>query len=135
MGVSINNVTVEELKSGIDFLLEGEKLNASDAPVAVRTAKGIDAHFYLDIEGGRFLITPDSFYADGKAKGKAKKDAPTATERRQLADAFDALMGVVCEHGYEAFDSFHKRRGSKMMTELETIFKKLAPVEMEALNY
>ena len=45
MGVSINNVTVAELKDGIDFLLKVEKLNAPDVPVAVRTADGVDGHF------------------------------------------------------------------------------------------
>ena len=67
MGVSINNVTVAELKDGIDFLLKVEKLNAPDVPVAVRTADGVDGHFYLDVDSGRFLITPESFYMSGRA--------------------------------------------------------------------
>lgn len=136
MGVSINNATVAELTSGIDFLLEGGKLKASDAPVAVRTADGIDGHFYLDIESGRFLITPDSFYRKGKSKSKAKKSAPnkdalTAEERQQLADAFDALLGVASEYEPDFFDQFHKRKGDGLFGELEKIFIKLAPEEMK----
>ena len=113
MGVSINNVTVAELKDGIDFLLEGEKLNAPDVPVAVRTADGVDGHFYLDVDSGRFLITPESFYMSGRAKRKAKKAEPkketlTAAERSQLADAFYAILGVASEHGPEVFNSYNK---------------------------
>ena len=136
MGVSINNVTVAELKDGADLLLEGAKLKASDVPVAVRTADGIDSRFYLDIECGRFIITPDSFYRSGKGKRKAKKDAPkkdalSATERQQLADAFDALLGVASEYEPDFFDQFHKRKGDGLFGELEKIFIKLAPEEMK----
>ena len=104
MGVSINNVTVAELKDGIDLILESEKREASDLPAAVRTANGVDHHFYLDIEDGRFLISPESFYASGCGKCKAKKDAQkgdvlSAAEKAQLADAFDALLGVASEYG------------------------------------
>ena len=138
MGASINNATVAELKAGIDFMLESKKLKAVDAKVAVRTADGIDGHFYLDIECGRFVITPDSFYRNGKAKGKAKKDAPkkdalTATERQQLADAYDAILGLASEQGSEAFDAYHKRSGSRLFSELERIFTRLAPAEMKKL--
>ena len=137
MGVSINNVTVAELKDGIDFLLKVEKLNAPDVPVAVRTADGIDGHFYLDVDSGRFLITPESFYMSGKAKRKAKKDKPkeslTEKERSQLADAFDAILGVASEYGPEFFNSYHKRGGDGLFGELEKIFIKLAPEEMKAV--
>ena len=137
MGVSINNVTVAELKDGIDFLLKVEKLNAPDVPAAVRTADGIDGHFYLDVDSGRFLITPESFYTSGKAKSKAKKDKPkeslTDKERSQLADAFDAILGVASEYGPEFFNSYHKRGGDGLFGELEKIFIKLAPEEMKAV--
>ena len=137
MGVSINNVTVAELKDGIDFLLKVEKLNAPDVPVAVRTADGIDGHFYLDVDSGRFLITPESFYMSGRAKRKAKKDKPkealTAKERSQLADAFDAILGVASEYGPEFYNSYHKRGGDGLFGELEKIFIKLAPEEMKAV--
>ena len=59
----------------------------------------------------------------------------TKKERQQLAEAFDALIGVASESGEDFFDGYHKRSGKKMLDELETIFKKLAPIEMEALNY
>ena len=136
MGVSINNVTVAELKDGIDLLLEGEKLNAPDVPVAVRTADGIDGHFYLDVEGGRLLITPDSFYSSGKGSRKAKKaelrkETLMELERTQLADAFDAILGVASEYGPEFFNSYHKRGGDGLFGELEKIFIKLAPEEMK----
>ena len=137
MGVSINNVTVAELKDGIDFLLKVEKLNAPDVPVAVRTADGVDGHFYLDVDSGRFLITPESFYMSGRAKRKAKKDKPkeslTEKERSQLADAFDAILGVASEYGPEFFNSYHKRGGDGLFGELEKIFIKLAPEEMKAV--
>ena len=138
MGVSINNATVAELTSGIDFLLEGGKLKASDAQVAVRTADGTDGHFYLDVDSGRFLITPESFYMSGRAKRKAKKAEPkketlTAAERSQLADAFDAILGVASEYGPEFFNSYHKRGGDGLFGELEKILIKLAPEEMKAV--
>ena len=136
MGVSINNATVAELKDGIDHLLEVEKQNAPDVPVAVRTADGIDGHFYLDLDGGKFLVTPDSFYRSGKGKRKAKKantknETLTAEERSQLADAFDALLGVASEYEPDFFDQFHKRKGDGLFGELEKIFIKLAPDEMK----
>lgn len=136
MGVSINNVTVAELKDGIDFLLKVEKLNAPDVPVAVRTADGIDGHFYLDVDSGRFLITPSSFYSSGKGRRRAKKAEPkmetlTESERSQLADAFDALLGVASEYEPDFFDQYHKRGGDGLFGELEKIFIKLAPDEMK----
>lgn len=136
MGVSINNVSVAELKDGIDFILESEKCEASSLPVAVRTANGEDSHFYLDIEDGRFLISPESFYASGKEHLKSKADAQkidalSSAEKAQLADAFDALLGVASEYGPEFFNSYHKRGGDGIFGELEKIFIKLAPDEMK----
>ena len=55
----------------------------------------------------------------------------TATERQQLADAFDAILGVASEHGPEFFDSYHKRGGDGLFGELEKIFVKLVPDEMK----
>ena len=55
----------------------------------------------------------------------------TATERQQLADAFDAILGVASERGPEFFDSYHKRGGDGLFGELEKIFVKLAPDEMK----
>ena len=55
----------------------------------------------------------------------------TATERQQLADAFDAILGVASEHGAEFFDSYHKRGGDGLFGELEKILVKLAPDEMK----
>ena len=137
MGVSINNVSVAELKDGIDLLLESEKREASGLPVAVRTDKGVEGHFYLDIEDGRFLISPESFYANAKARCRAKNSAAgsalSATERRRLADLLDALIGVASERGTEFFRSYHKRGGSAMLSELEAILRKHAPAELAAV--
>ena len=55
----------------------------------------------------------------------------TETERQQLADAFDAILGVASEYGPEFFDDYHKRRGDGLFGELEKIFVKLAPEEMK----
>ena len=55
----------------------------------------------------------------------------TKTERQQLADAFDAIMGVASELGPEFFDQYHKRGGDGLFGELEKIFIKLAPEEMK----
>ena len=135
MGVSINNVSVAELKDGIDLILEREKREAAELPVAVRTSDGVDGHFYLDIEDGRMLISPESFYAKAKPGLKAKKSggdsALAPKERQQLADAFDAILGIASEHGPEFFDSYHKRGGDGLFGELEKIFVKLAPDEMK----
>lgn len=57
----------------------------------------------------------------------------TATERRQLADLYDALCGVVSECDADYFDGFHKRGGAKMMNELEAILQRVAPAELAAL--
>ena len=55
------------------------------------------------------------------------------TERQQLADAFDAIMGVASENGPEFFDSYHKRGGDGLFGELQKIFIKLAPEEMKSV--
>ena len=70
MGISINHTVVAALKDGIDFLAESENKCLKQLPVAVRTDKGIDERFYLDIEDGKLLITPGSFY-----KTQTKEDA------------------------------------------------------------
>ena len=57
----------------------------------------------------------------------------TAKERQNLADAYDALVGVVCEQGEDLFDGFHKRGGSAMLNELEELVKRLAPDEFAKL--
>lgn len=71
MGVSINRTVADALKDGIDFLAESEGRCLMELPVAVRTDKGIDERFYLDIEDGKLLITPESFYKT-QAKEVAK---------------------------------------------------------------
>ena len=53
----------------------------------------------------------------------------TARERQNLADLYDALLGVVCENGEDFFDGYHRRRGKGLMKELAAICRKLAPVE------
>lgn len=70
MGVSINRTVAAALKDGIDFLAESEKKSLMELSVGVRTDKGIDERFYLDIEDGKLLITPESFY-----KTQTKEDA------------------------------------------------------------
>jgi len=57
----------------------------------------------------------------------------TATERKQLADLYDALCGVVSECDADYFDGFHKRGGAKMMNELEAILQRVAPAEFAAV--
>lgn len=57
----------------------------------------------------------------------------TATERRQLADLYDALCGVVSECDADYFDGFHRRGGAKMMNELEAILQRVAPAEFAAV--
>ena len=67
-----------------------------------------------------------------KTKRDAQKsDVLSAAEKSQLADAFDAILGVASEHGPEFFDSYHKRGGDGLFGELEKIFVKLAPDEMK----
>lgn len=60
--------------------------------------------------------------------------ALTSDERQQLADIYDALVGVACEQGEDLFDGFHKRGGTAMLNELEELVKRLAPDEFAALN-
>ena len=57
----------------------------------------------------------------------------TATERRNLADLLDALIGIASESGMDFFDSYHKRGGSAMLSELETFLQKHAPAELSAI--
>ena len=59
--------------------------------------------------------------------------ALTSDERQQLADIYDALVGVACEQGEDLFDGFHKRGGTEMLDELEGLVKRLAPAEFERL--
>ena len=54
-------------------------------------------------------------------------------ERRQLADLYDALVGIVSEWGSDCFDQFHKRGGTAMLNELETILQRVAPSELASL--
>ena len=61
----------------------------------------------------------------------ADKTNLTATERRNLADLLDALIGIASESGTDFFDSYHKRGGDGLFGELEKIFVKLAPDEMK----
>lgn len=58
-----------------------------------------------------------------------KTETLTAGERQNLADLYDALLGVVCENGEDFFDGYHRRRGKGLMNELEAICCKLAPAE------
>lgn len=68
-----------------------------------------------------------------KDTAMADKTILTETERRNLADLFDALIGVASENGTDFFDSYHKRSGATMLTELETFLQKHAPAELAAL--
>ena len=63
----------------------------------------------------------------------ADKTNLTATERRNLADLLDALTGIASESGTDFFDSYHKRGGSAMLSELETFLQKHAPAELSAI--
>ena len=63
----------------------------------------------------------------------ADKTNLTAAEKRNLADLLDALIGIASESGPDFFDSYHKRGGSAMLTELETILQKHAPAELSAI--
>lgn len=62
MGVSINNTVATALKEGLDFIAQTENQDLAQLEVAVRTRERIDDRFYLDIESGKLLITPESFY-------------------------------------------------------------------------
>ena len=63
----------------------------------------------------------------------ADKTNLTAAEKRNLADLLDALIGIASENGTDFFDSYHKRGGATMLTELETILQKHAPAELSAI--
>ena len=63
----------------------------------------------------------------------ADKTILTETERRNLADLFDALIGVASENGTDFFDSYHRRSGATMLAVLEKKKKKHAPAELAAL--
>ena len=57
----------------------------------------------------------------------------TPKERKQLAELYDALVGVASERGTVFFRSYHKRGGAAMLTELEKILKRVAPAEFAAV--
>ena len=69
MGFKIDRGTTEEMHHAVCFLLGYDIAKVADAKLAVRTEKGIDEVFYLDVEDGRIVITGESFYRNG---GKAK---------------------------------------------------------------
>lgn len=68
MGISINTTVASDLKEGLELIAALENRELITLPVAVRTERGIDARFYLDIEDGRLLITPESFYKTKEEK-------------------------------------------------------------------
>ena len=72
MGCKFNNCTVEVIREGVGYTLFDDPRKADKATVAVRTKAGIDTTFYVDLEDGRLVITPESFY---------RKDRPTAKRR------------------------------------------------------
>lgn len=76
MGVSINNTVAAALKDALGFIAETERKDLAGLDVAVRTSNGIDKRFYLDIEDGELLITPESFYKREK-KGLSDWDWTT----------------------------------------------------------
>ncbi len=129
MGIIVRNQDVAGFRDAIDLAFGDDKAKAAAAKVVVRTDKGQDPVLYLDAENGKLVITGESFYETKKRK--ASRTALTAVERQQLADAFDAIMGVASEHGPEFFDSYHKRGGDGLFGELEKIFIKIAPEEMK----
>lgn len=137
MGCKLTKGMFEDMHDAVLLLLGDDIAKVANTPLAVRSDKGIDDVIYLDAEDGRILITGESFYRknDDGEKPKGAKPTLSKKERLQLAEAFDALIGVASETGESFFDGYHKRSGKKMLDELETIFKKLAPIEMEALNY
>lgn len=129
MGIIVRNQDVAGFRDAIDLAFGDDKAKAAAAKVVVRTDKGPDPVLYLDAENGRLVITGESFYEARKRKPSGT--ALTAAERQQLADAYDALLGLASELGAEAFDAYHKRGGNRLFSELETIFTKLAPAEMK----
>lgn len=134
MGFKINNGTAADVKDAVAFLLGDDAEKVASTTLAVRTKDGIDEVFYLDEENGRILVTGESFYSNGKKSSpKAKPAGFSAAERKKLADLYDALVGVVSECGVEYLDSFHKRGGAAMLTDLETLLRKYAPAEFAAV--
>lgn len=72
MGVSCKGVDIKTLKQALDSLgymtYDRERCrNIDHLPVIVRSRHAVDTHFYLDIEDGKVIITPNSYY---KKKGK-----------------------------------------------------------------
>ena len=120
MGIIVRNQDVAGFRDAINLAFGDDKAKAAAAKVVVRTDKGQDPVLYLDAENGKLVITGESFYETKKRK--ASRTALTAVERQQLADAFDAIMGVA---------SYHQRGGDGLFGELEKIFIKLAPEEMK----
>ena len=53
------------------------------------------------------------------AKSHAKRNASLRNQSAVLARVYDALCGVVSEHGAEFFDAFYKKGGEAMMNEIE----------------
>ena len=53
------------------------------------------------------------------AKSHAKRNASLRNQAAVLARVYDALCGVVSEHGAEFFDAFYKKGGEAMMNEIE----------------
>lgn len=135
MGIKMTNSGLEELKDGLGLLVGDDRAKVDAAEIAVRTERGIDETFYVDMEGGRFLVTPESFYRRKRKGGKPKADATlTAKERKHLADLYLALVGVASECGEEFFDSYHRRGGKCLFNELEAILARLASEELAALS-
>lgn len=53
------------------------------------------------------------------AKSHAKRNASLRNQSAVLARVYDALCGVVSEHGAEFFDAFYKKGGEAMMNDIE----------------
>lgn len=66
------------------------------------------------------------YYAANRAKlieaskrSHAKRNASLRNQAAVLARVYDALCGVVSEHGAEFFDAFYKTGGAAMMNDIE----------------
>ncbi len=119
-----------DLSDGANLLLCDDTKRVSSTQISVQTERGVDATFYLDLDNGRFVITPESFYRKTKNADPPKADASlTASERKHLADLYLALLGVASEYGGGFFDPYHKRGAKALFNELESIIKRLAPDE------
>ena len=68
----MRSANVRCLKDALESLAQLEGRDVGGLTVCVRTPTGIEEHFYIDCEGDRVMITPDSFYAENK-NGKTKK--------------------------------------------------------------